>query len=114
MIADPFVPSLTVFVVKYNDSTVVILLFRCLGCFLQMNLHSVPLCAKRLGPYILKLVTDDGASSNSINEIIQACFRTLTLLMNFRSATDSKILESNGASFSTTQNVANNLPLDKN
>jgi len=33
--------------------------------------------------------------------------------MNFGSAVDGKILESNGASFSTTQNVASALPLDE-
>ena len=33
--------------------------------------------------------------------------------MNFRSATEGTILESNGASFSTTQNVASALPLDE-
>ena len=78
-----------------------------------MNLPSVSVCAKRLGPYILKLLTDAGAASNSRNEIIQACFKTLTLLMNFKTAADGKILESNGASFSTTQNVASALPIDE-
>ena len=33
--------------------------------------------------------------------------------MNFRSATNGKILESNGASFYTTKNVASALPLDE-
>ena len=33
--------------------------------------------------------------------------------MNFRIAADRKILESNGASFSTTQNVACALPIDE-
>ena len=33
--------------------------------------------------------------------------------MNFGSAVDGKILESNGALFSTTQNVASSLPLDE-
>ena len=113
MMADPFVPLLTECVGKCNDSTVVLLSLRCLGFFLRMNLPSVPLCAKRLGPYILKLLTDAGAASNSRNEISQACFKTLTLLMNFGSAVDGKILESNGASFSTTQNVASALPLDE-
>ena len=78
-----------------------------------MNLPSVPLCAKRLGTYILKLLTDSGAASNSINEISQACFKTIILLMNLRSAADKKILESNGVSFFTTQNVDSDLPLDE-
>ena len=64
-----------------------------------------------MGPYILNLLTDAGAKSNSRNEIIQACFKTLTLLMNFMISADRKILESNEASFSTTQNVASALPL---
>ena len=76
-----------------------------------MTLPSVPFFAKRLGPYILKLLTDADAASNSRNEIIQACFKTLTLLMKFKSAADGKIQESNGALFSTTQNVAIALPL---
>ena len=77
-----------------------------------MNLPSVPICDKRLGPYILKILTEAGAASNSINQISQECFKNLTLLMNLTSAADGKILESNGASFSTTQNVASALPLD--
>ena len=78
-----------------------------------MNLPSVPLCAKSLGPYILKLLTEAGASSNSINEISRACFKTINLLMNFGSAADGKILQSNGASFSTTQNAASAFPFDE-
>ena len=113
MIADQFLPLLTEFVGKCNDSTVLLLSLRCLGFFLRINLPSVPLCAKRLGLYILKLLTDAGAASNSRNETYQACFKNLTLLMNFRSAADWKILESNDASFSTTQNIASDLPLDE-
>ena len=96
---DPFVLLLTNFVVECNNITVVLLSLKCIDFFLQMNLPSVPLCAKSLVPYILKLLTDSGAVFNSINEIIQARIKTLTLLMNFRGATDEKILESNGASF---------------
>ena len=94
--ADPFVPILTEFVGKFNDSTVVLLSLRCLGFLPQINLPSVPLSAKSLGPYILKLLTDSGAASNSRNEISQACFKNLTLLMNFRISVNRKILESNG------------------
>ena len=78
-----------------------------------MNLLSVTLCAKSLGPYILKLLADSGAASNSRDEIIQACFKNITLLMIFRSASDGEILESNEALFSTTQNIASDLPLDE-
>ena len=78
-----------------------------------MSLPSVSLCAKRLGPYILKLLKNAGASSNSRNEIIQACFKNISLLINFESSADGKILESNGASFSTTSNFASALPLDE-
>ena len=93
MMAYPFVPLLTKFVVKCNDITVVILLLRCPGFFLRMNLPSVPLCAKRLGLSMFKLLTYGGAVSNSRNEISQSCFKTLTLLMNFRIAADGKSLE---------------------
>ena len=93
MMADPFVPLLTELVGKFNDSTVVLLSLSCLVFFLQMDLPSVPLCTKRMGPYILKLLTYDGASSNSGNELSQACFKTITLLMNFGSSVDGKILE---------------------
>ena len=113
MMADIFVPSLTEFVGKCNDITVVLLLLRCLGFFLRMNLPSVSLCAKSMGMYILKLLPDAGDSYNSRNEISQVCLKTLTLLMKFGSAADGKILESNGALFSTTQNVASALPLDE-
>ena len=91
--ADLFVPLLTEFVGKWNDSTVVLLSLRCLGFFLRMNLPSVPCCAKRLDPFILKLLIYAGAESKSRNDINQELFKTLTLLMNFRSATDGKILE---------------------
>ena len=64
-----------------------------------------------MGPYILNLLTDASAASSSINEMSQACFKTLTLLMNLRISADRKILESKEASFSTTQNVASALPL---
>ena len=72
MMVDPFLPLLTECFGKLNDSTVVLLSLRCIGFFPRMNLPSVPLCAKNLGPYILKLLTDAGASSNSRNEISQA------------------------------------------
>ena len=88
--ADPFVLLLTEFVGKCKDSTVVLFSLWCLGFYPRMNFPSVPLCDKRLGLYILKLPADAVAASNSRNEIIQEFFKTLTLLMNFRSATDGK------------------------
>ena len=90
MMADPFVPLLTKFVGKCNDSTVVLFFAKVSWIFLRMKLTPVPLSAKRLGLYILKLLVDAGAASNSRNEISQSCFKTLTLLMNFRSAADGK------------------------
>ena len=72
VMADPFVPLLTEFVVNCNDITVVILSLSCLGFFLRMNLPLVPLFAKSLGLYILKLLIDASPSSNSINEISQS------------------------------------------
>ena len=113
MISDPFVPLLNEFVGKCNDDIVVLSLLRCIGFFPRMNLPSVPLCAKSLGPYNLKLLTDSGDASNSKIDLSQACFRTVTLLVNFGSAVDGKILVSNGASFSMTQNVASALPHDE-
>ena len=66
-----------------------------------------------MGLYILKLLTYSSAVSNSIHGVSQSCFKTITLLMNFRISADGKILESNGASFSMTQNVSSDLPLDE-
>ena len=77
MMADPFLPLLTEFVGKCKDSTIVLFLLRCLEFFIRMNLPSVPLCAKSLVPYILKLLADDDAASNSRNKITQACFKLL-------------------------------------
>ena len=82
MMADPFVSLFTELFGKFNNSTVVLLLLRCIGFSLN-ELTIVPLCAKSLDPYILKLLTDAGAASNSRNGISQACFKTLTPLMNF-------------------------------
>ena len=64
-----FVTLLTNMVGECNNSTVVILLLRFLVMFLCINLLSVTLCAKRMGPYILKLLTDAVALSNLRNDI---------------------------------------------
>ena len=71
MTEDPFAPLLTEFLEnkKYHCCAFVA---QVSWIFLRMDLLSVPLCEKRLGLYILKLLTYAGAASNSINDIIQS------------------------------------------
>ena len=106
--ADPYLALLTHCVSFSSDNQAVILSLRCLGVFLRIdlvsggnflscflsismciNLHSalplkpsVPRAAKMLGPSILDHLTTAGAASNTQSDIVQGCFKTLTLLIS--------------------------------
>jgi hypothetical protein len=80
--ADPYLPLLTHCVSFSSDNQAVLLSLRCLGIFLRMDLPSVSKAAKDLGPSILNHLTAAGAATNTQSDIVQGCFKTLTLLMS--------------------------------
>lgn len=80
--ADPYLALLTHCVSFSSDNQAVILSLRCLGVFLRIDLPSVPKAAKMLGPSILDHLTTAGAASNTQSDIVQGCFKTLTLLIS--------------------------------
>jgi hypothetical protein len=80
--ADPYLPLLTHCVSFSSDNQAVLLSLRCLGIFLRMDLPSVSKAAKDLGPSILNHLTAAGAATNTQSDIVQGCFKTLTLLIS--------------------------------
>lgn len=81
--ADPFLPLLAHCMRYSSDSQAVVLSFKSLGLLLRMDLPSVPRTAKELGPGILDHLSASGAASNTAqNDIVQGCFKTLTLLIS--------------------------------
>jgi U3 small nucleolar RNA-associated protein 20 len=55
---------------------------RCLGVFLRLKLPSVEEHSSSLGAKTLDILTSSGSLSNLNQELTQACFRTLTLLIH--------------------------------
>jgi len=82
MMADPYVPMLTRCVRDCNDTKVILLSLKCLAFLLKMDLPSVQRNSEMLGTYVLKLLTESGSVGDTKNEIIQNCFRSLTLLLS--------------------------------
>ena len=82
MMADPYVPMLTRCVRDCNDNNVILLSLKCLGFLLKMDLPSVKRNAEMLSTFVLKLLTESGSVGDTKNEIIQNCFRSLTLLLS--------------------------------
>lgn len=75
---DPFVPLLTTCVCRCRDTDVVLLSLRCLGWLLKADLPSLARCTKSLASKTLELLT-----SGSNNELVQATFKMLTLLITY-------------------------------
>ena len=82
--ADPYLRLLTHCVRFSSDSNAVILSLRSLGILLRLNLPSVSKFAKFLGPSILDHITSSHAASNTQSDLVQSCFRSLTLLISHR------------------------------
>jgi len=80
--ADPYLPLLAHCVRFSSSNEAVILSLRCLGVLLRVDLPSVPKAARDLGPSILDHLTASGAASNTQSDIVQGCFKTLTLLIS--------------------------------
>lgn len=80
--ADPYLPLLTHCVRFSSDNQAVIQSLRCLGVLLRADLPSVTRSAKDLGPSILDHLTSSSAASNTQSDIVQSCFKALTLLIS--------------------------------
>lgn len=78
--ADPYLPLLARYIRFSKDNNGIVLSLRCLGSLLRINLPSVPIIAQDLSPMILDHLTTWGAASNTQTEIVQGCFKALTLL----------------------------------
>ena len=76
---NPFVPLLTTCVCRCRDTEVVLLALRCLGWLLKTDLPSLARCSKSLATKTLELLTSAGSNQ----ELLQATFKMLTLLINF-------------------------------
>lgn len=80
--SDPFLPLLAHCVRFSSDVQAVVLSLRCLEVFLRIDLPSVPKSAEDLGASILNHLTTSHAASNTQSDIVQGCFKTLTLLIS--------------------------------
>eukprot|EP00985_Skeletonema_marinoi_P017590 scaffold9708_cov130-Skeletonema_marinoi.AAC.3 len=112
--ADPFLPLLAHCMRYSSDNQAVVLSFKSLGFLLRMDLPSVPQTAKELGPGILDHLSSSGAASNAQNEIVQGCFKSLTLLISHPKF--ASVMEQDDATYSigdTTEQFVHNetLPL---
>lgn len=106
---DPFAPLLTICLCTCRDSEIVLATMKCLGLFLRLRLPSLEQCSKILAEKTLELLTSTGASSFD-QELLQACFKMLTFLMNFDGNGGDFIL---GARSSGSAAGAGVLPLDQ-
>uniref|UniRef100_A0A7S2WCB5 U3 small nucleolar RNA-associated protein 20 C-terminal domain-containing protein n=1 Tax=Eucampia antarctica TaxID=49252 RepID=A0A7S2WCB5_9STRA len=82
-LSDSLVPLLTTCVRHCTDNVVITFSLKCLIILLRMDLPSVPQYSKKLGGHCLRLLTLTGATSKTQSEMIQICFKMLTLLMAF-------------------------------
>jgi U3 small nucleolar RNA-associated protein 20 len=79
---DPFIPMLTTCVCECRNNDVILLSLRCLGVLLRLKLPSVQNFSTTLGAKTLDILTSSGNLSNLNQELTQACFKTLTLVIN--------------------------------
>jgi U3 small nucleolar RNA-associated protein 20 len=79
---DPFVPMLTACICNCKDNDVALVAMKCLMSFLRFKLPSLATCSKSLGTQALTFLSSSGSSLNQNNDMTQACFRTLTYLIN--------------------------------
>eukprot|EP00934_Nitzschia_sp_Nitz4_P007735 Nitzschia sp. Nitz4//scaffold189_size62959//48159//57102//NITZ4_006317-RA/size62959-snap-gene-0.12-mRNA-1//-1//CDS//3329539923//7725//frame0 len=79
---DPFVPMLTTCICNCKDNEVTLVAMKCLMSFLRHKLPSVPNYTKSLGRQALAFLSSNGTSLNQNHDMTQACFKTLTYLIN--------------------------------
>jgi U3 small nucleolar RNA-associated protein 20 len=80
---DPFIPLLTICVSECRNNEVILLSLRCLGVLLGLKVPSCQAHSSTVGAKTLDILTSSGSLASCNQELIQACFKTLTLLMNF-------------------------------
>ncbi|KAL3917748.1 MAG: hypothetical protein SGILL_004566, partial [Bacillariaceae sp.] len=90
---DPFVPMLTACVTYCNSTEVSLGALKCLHHILPVDLPSTSRCSKPLGSQALKLLATTGSSRNQNHDLTQACFKTLTFIMNKDKTASMKIDE---------------------
>ncbi|KAG7361182.1 DRIM down-regulated in metastasis family protein [Nitzschia inconspicua] len=78
---DPFIPILTALVCHCRNTDIALLALKCLQNFLHFDLPSVASCSKSLGSQTLHLLSSSSSTSNQ-SDLTQACFKTLTHLIN--------------------------------
>ena len=101
---DPFIPMLTTCVCECRSNDVILLSLRCLGILLRLNLPSMQAFSSTLGAKTLDILASSGNLSNLNQELTQACFKTLTLLINLDSVQADKR--------AAGQNNGSSMPLD--
>jgi U3 small nucleolar RNA-associated protein 20 len=79
-ITDPLVKILYTFVKDSKDDNAVLLSLKCLQVLLRLDLPSVPKYRGHLAECILKIISK--MSCNTQNEMVQSCFKILTLLLS--------------------------------
>eukprot|EP00529_Nitzschia_sp_RCC80_P006277 CAMPEP_0113501438 /NCGR_PEP_ID=MMETSP0014_2-20120614/32955_1 /TAXON_ID=2857 /ORGANISM="Nitzschia sp." /LENGTH=1570 /DNA_ID=CAMNT_0000396027 /DNA_START=333 /DNA_END=5045 /DNA_ORIENTATION=+ /assembly_acc=CAM_ASM_000159 len=106
---NPFVPMLTSIVCTCRQTEVALLSLKCLTMIFEMNLDlpSAPSCSKSIGKQALTLLASSGASMDKNRDLSQACFRTLTYVVN----TDSQKSSSTRGEDALSKNET--LPLDQ-
>lgn len=78
--ADSYLHLLVRYVRFSQDSDGIVLSLRCLGYLLRIDLPSVTEIAIELSPIVLEHLTAWGAAANTQTDMVQGCFKTLTLL----------------------------------
>lgn len=78
---DPFIPLLTSCVCDCRNNDVILLSLRCLCILMRKDLPSVYHCSTQLGLKVLDILSSAGAIANLHQELTQACFKTLSLLI---------------------------------
>lgn len=109
--ADPYLPLLTHCVRFSSDNQAVLLSLRSLGVFLRMDLPSVPRAAKELGPSILDHLTTSSAASNTQSDLVQGCFKTLTLLISHQKFSSPTTASPNDTKTPMSSDISETLPL---
>jgi U3 small nucleolar RNA-associated protein 20 len=107
---NPFIPMLTSIVCHCRQTEVILLSLKCLTIIFEMHLDlpSTPSCSKSIGKQALSLLTSSGASMDKNRELLQACFRILTFLI------DADSLSSNNSQRGEdTLSQSETLPLDQ-
>ncbi|KAL3923302.1 MAG: hypothetical protein SGILL_001732 [Bacillariaceae sp.] len=94
---DPFVPLLTACVTHCRSTEISLVALKCLHNFLRVDLPSTPTCSKTLGSQTLKLLATTGSGSNQNHDLTQACFKTLTYIVNSDSVSNQENSEKEAA-----------------